>query len=70
MTSAPATHITRFPPNRIKIDRAFVHNVDRSASDAAVANSILSLGKSLNLVITAEDIERSGQLGWLRSRGL
>jgi EAL domain-containing protein (putative c-di-GMP-specific phosphodiesterase class I) len=47
-----------------------VHNVDRSASDAAVANSILSLGKSLNLVITAEDIERSGQLGWLRSRGL
>jgi EAL domain-containing protein (putative c-di-GMP-specific phosphodiesterase class I) len=62
-------YITRFPPNRIKIDRAFVHNVDRSASDAAVANAILSLGKSLNLVITAEGIERSGQLEWLRSRG-
>jgi diguanylate cyclase (GGDEF)-like protein len=62
-------YITRFPPNRIKIDRAFVHSVDRSASDAAVANAILSLGKSLNVVITAEGIERSGQLEWLRARG-
>jgi diguanylate cyclase (GGDEF)-like protein len=62
-------YITRFPPDRIKIDKAFVSNVDRSASDAAVANAILSLGKSLNLVITAEGIERSGQLEWLRARG-
>jgi diguanylate cyclase (GGDEF)-like protein len=62
-------YITRFPPDRIKIDKAFVHNVDRSASDAAVANAILSLGKSLSLVVTAEGIERTGQLEWLRARG-
>jgi diguanylate cyclase (GGDEF)-like protein len=62
-------YITRFPPDRIKIDKAFVNDVDRSASDAAVANAILSLGKSLNLVVTAEGIERSGQLEWLRARG-
>jgi diguanylate cyclase (GGDEF)-like protein len=62
-------YITRFPPDRIKIDKAFVHNVDQSASDAAVANAILSLGESLNLVVTAEGIERHGQLEWLRDRG-
>jgi diguanylate cyclase len=62
-------YITRFPPDRIKIDKAFVNEVDRSASDAAVANAILSLGKSLNLIVTAEGIERSGQLEWLRARG-
>jgi diguanylate cyclase (GGDEF)-like protein len=62
-------YITRFPPDRIKIDKAFVHNVDRSASDAAIANAILSLGASLNLVVTAEGIERPGQLEWLRARG-
>jgi diguanylate cyclase (GGDEF)-like protein len=62
-------YITRFPPDRIKIDKAFVNNVDRSASDGAVAGAILSLGKSLNLIVTAEGIERSGQLEWLRSRG-
>jgi len=62
-------YITRFPPDRIKIDKAFVNNVDRSASDGAVASAILSLGKSLDLIVTAEGIERSGQLEWLRSRG-
>ncbi len=62
-------YITRFPPDRIKIDKAFVQNVDCSASDAAIANAILSLGASLNLVVTAEGIERAGQLEWLRARG-
>ncbi|HEV7714797.1 MAG TPA: EAL domain-containing protein, partial [Steroidobacteraceae bacterium] len=54
---------------RIKIDKAFVRDVDRSASDAAIANAILSLAASLNLTVTAEGVERPGQLEWLRSRG-
>ena len=62
-------YITRFPPDRIKIDKAFVRNVDRSPSDAAIANAILSLAKTLGLVVTAEGIERQSQLEWLRSRG-
>ena len=62
-------YITRFPPDRIKIDKAFVREVDRSPSDAAVANAILSLGQSLDLVVTAEGVERPGQLEWLRARG-
>ena len=62
-------YITRFPPDRLKIDKAFVRNVDRSAGDAAIANAILSLAKTLGLVVTAEGIERQGQLEWLRARG-
>jgi diguanylate cyclase (GGDEF)-like protein len=62
-------YITRFPPDRIKIDKAFVQNLDRSAADAAIANAILSLGESLNVTITAEGVERPGQLEWLRKRG-
>jgi diguanylate cyclase len=62
-------YITRFPPDRIKIDTAFVANVDRSQEDAAVASAILSLGKNLGVTVTAEGIERSGQLQWLRARG-
>src|SRR6185437_16121598 len=62
-------YITRFPPDRLKIDKAFVRNVDRSASDAAIANAILSLAQTLGLVVTAEGIERPSQLEWLRARG-
>jgi len=63
------SYITRFPPDRIKIDKAFVHNIERSASDAAIASAILSLGESLKITVTAEGIERAGQLEWLRKRG-
>jgi len=62
-------YITRFPPDRLKIDKAFVRNVDQSASDAAIANAILSLAQTLGIVVTAEGIERQSQLEWLRSRG-
>jgi diguanylate cyclase len=62
-------YITRFPPDRLKIDKAFVRNVDQSASDAAIANAILSLAQTLGIVVTAEGIERPSQLEWLRSRG-
>jgi len=62
-------YITRFPPDRIKIDKAFVREVDRSPGSAAIANAILSLAQSLNLVVTAEGVERQDQLEWLRSRG-
>ncbi|HEY8509823.1 MAG TPA: EAL domain-containing protein [Steroidobacteraceae bacterium] len=62
-------YITRFPPDRIKIDKAFVRNIDSSPGDAAVANTILSLAASLNLIVTAEGIERQSQLEWLRARG-
>jgi diguanylate cyclase (GGDEF)-like protein len=62
-------YITRFPPDRIKIDKAFVRSVDRSAADAAIASAILSLGRNLGVTVTAEGIERAGQLEWLRARG-
>jgi len=62
-------YITRFPPDRIKIDKAFVRDIDRSSSDAAVASAILSLAKSLGVTVTAEGIERPDQLEWLRLRG-
>ncbi len=63
------SYITRFPPDRIKIDKVFVQNLDRSPGDAAIASAILSLASSLNLIVTAEGIERDEQLQWLRERG-
>jgi len=63
------SYITRFPPDRIKIDKAFMRNLERSASDAAVASAVLSLGASLNITVTAEGVERQAQLDWLRQRG-
>ncbi len=63
------SYLTRFPPDRLKIDRSFIANVDRSESDAAIVKAIVSLAKTLDLFVTAEGIEREGQLQWLKSFG-
>ena len=63
------SYITRFPPDRIKIDKIFIDSVDKTAADAAIASAILSLASGLGLKVTAEGIERESQLEWLRRRG-
>jgi diguanylate cyclase (GGDEF)-like protein len=62
-------YLTRFPPDKIKIDKSFVRHVDQSPSDAAVAQAILSLAANLRMTVTGEGIERRSQLDWLRDRG-
>jgi EAL domain-containing protein (putative c-di-GMP-specific phosphodiesterase class I) len=62
-------YITRFPPDKIKIDKTFIQNVDQSVADTVIAAAMLSLGESLRLTVTAEGIERKSQLEWLRERG-
>jgi diguanylate cyclase len=62
-------YLTKFPPDRLKIDKSFVKHVDTSESDGAVVNAITMLAKSLGLAVTAEGVERQSQLDWLRHRG-
>ncbi len=63
------SYLTKFPPDRLKIDRSFIQNVDQSASDAAIVRAIMSLAKTLGLLVTAEGLEREGQLRWLEACG-
>jgi EAL domain-containing protein (putative c-di-GMP-specific phosphodiesterase class I) len=43
--------------------------VDHSESDAAIVRAIMSLAKTLGLLVTAEGLEREGQLRWLKACG-
>lgn len=55
--------------DRIKIDRSFVSDIDRSEDNAAIVESIAMLGKGLGLPITAEGIETNAVLEHLRGYG-
>jgi diguanylate cyclase (GGDEF)-like protein len=63
------SYLTKFPPDRLKIDRSFIQQVDQSESDAAIVRAIMSLAKTLGLLVTAEGLEREGQLRWLKAHG-
>ncbi|PNU18703.1 GGDEF domain-containing protein [Geothermobacter hydrogeniphilus] len=60
------SHLRRFSINTLKIDKSFVQEVERNATDAAITQAIIAMGKSLDLKIVAEGVETEGQLEFLR----
>jgi len=62
-------YLSRFPFHTLKIDRSFVRNLDSNINNVKIINSILSLGKSLDLHIIAEGVETRKQLEFLADKG-
>ena len=61
------SYLVSFPFNRIKIDRLFVSQLNRSRQSDLVVRSIAQLAKNLNCTVVAEGIETPEQLQRLRS---
>ncbi|GAB4384057.1 MAG: hypothetical protein Kow00121_47050 [Elainellaceae cyanobacterium] len=59
--------IKHFPLHILKIDRSFVQDAVRNHSDAAIAKTIVALGKGLGLQVLAEGVENQEQLDFLRA---
>jgi diguanylate cyclase (GGDEF)-like protein/PAS domain S-box-containing protein len=62
-------YLTRFPINKLKIDRSFVNNVCQDAQNREISRTIISLGHTLGMQVVAEGIEEAGQLEFLRREG-
>ncbi|SFD03085.1 bifunctional diguanylate cyclase/phosphodiesterase [Massilia yuzhufengensis] len=59
-------YLKRFPVSRLKVDRAFVRDIDRDEDSAAIALSIVNLARGLKLKVVAEGVETEAQLAVLR----
>ena len=53
--------LTRMPVNVLKIDKAFIDNIDRDPESRAVIRAVVSLGRVLGLQLVAEGVENSDQ---------
>jgi diguanylate cyclase (GGDEF)-like protein len=58
-------YINRFPFDRIKIDRSFVHNAGRDKGAQAIIRAIVGLSEALAKKTTAEGVEETDQLAFL-----
>ena len=63
------SYLTRFPIDKIKIDRSFVRDLATDAADAAVIDAIIALAKSLNIRVIAEGVETEQQHSYMFERG-
>ncbi|MEO5899708.1 MAG: bifunctional diguanylate cyclase/phosphodiesterase [Ilumatobacteraceae bacterium] len=61
--------LQRFPLQRIKIDRGFVHGVADNPNDRSLVRTIVAMGRSLGLDIVAEGVETIQQLQVLSDLG-
>jgi EAL domain-containing protein (putative c-di-GMP-specific phosphodiesterase class I) len=53
----------------LKIDKSFVDRVTVDRQDAAITETIITMGRSLNLLTIAEGVEYDAQAEWLRAAG-
>jgi diguanylate cyclase (GGDEF)-like protein len=63
------SYLKRFPVDELKIDRAFVTDVERGGRDAALAAAIIALARELGLKVVAEGVETLAQSEFLLKRG-
>jgi diguanylate cyclase (GGDEF)-like protein len=59
------SYLQAFPFDKIKIDQAFISNVDNNPQSAAIVRAIIGLGRALSLPVTAEGVETEEQLAFL-----
>jgi EAL domain-containing protein (putative c-di-GMP-specific phosphodiesterase class I) len=58
-----------FPFDKIKLDRSFMIEVDKSQQARSIIRAVLALGRSLEIPVLAEGIETRAQLDILKAEG-
>ncbi len=63
------SYLQAFPFDKIKVDRAFVMNLERNPQSAAIVRAVIGLGHGLEMSIVAEGVETQEQLTFLAQEG-
>ena len=67
--SSSLNYLRRFPVHTVKLDRSFLDEVPQNDSAGALVESVITMAHTLGKRVTAEGVETSGQLEFLRARG-
>jgi diguanylate cyclase (GGDEF)-like protein len=63
------SYLRSFPFDRIKIDRAFVHELEVRPDTTSIVRAVIRLARELGISTTAEGVETARQLAWLKQEG-
>jgi EAL domain-containing protein (putative c-di-GMP-specific phosphodiesterase class I) len=62
-------YLKKFPLDELKIDRTFVADLPGRPTDTALVRTVIELGHSLGMSVTAEGVETPEQLACLTQLG-
>jgi diguanylate cyclase (GGDEF)-like protein len=63
------SHLKSFPFERVKIDRSLIANLPDDDAAATLARTVIAMGKSLDMRVTAEGVEDDAQMAMLSAAG-
>ncbi len=63
------SYLSRFPITTLKIDRAFIHDLENNKSTAEIARAIIGLSRGLELEVVAEGAETAEHIDFLTEQG-
>lgn len=63
------SYLPQLPVNQLKIDRSFVWRMEDGPENHAIIDTIINMGKALNMSIVAEGVETQEQLSVLTQKG-
>ena len=63
------SYLKRLPLDQLKIDRAFIRDLASDLNDAAIVQTIITMGKTSSLDVIAEGVETEAQLERLQAFG-
>ncbi|HEY0633777.1 MAG TPA: EAL domain-containing protein, partial [Gammaproteobacteria bacterium] len=58
-------YLKRFPIDTLKMDQSFIRDIANGGNDAAIIETIITLGNSLGIAVVAEGVESRLQLDFL-----
>ena len=62
------SRLMNFPIDRLKIDQAFVRNLEQNSDNGAIAAAIIAMAGSMNMKVTAEGVETDVQFDFLKNK--
>ncbi len=61
--------LQQFPISTLKIDQSFVRHIATNPDDATIVDTIIQMGRNLNMDVVAEGVEEEEQLVFLQEHG-
>jgi EAL domain-containing protein (putative c-di-GMP-specific phosphodiesterase class I) len=62
-------YLKHFPIDKLKLDRAFIHDIPSDATGMEIAAAVIGLGHSLDVEVLAEGVETEAQADFLVRSG-
>ena len=63
------SYLKNLPINNLKIDRAFIKDLERDDNDKEIVKMLINMAHSMNMIVIAEGVEEQSQLDLLKGYG-